>query len=747
MKVLHLIGGGDVGGAKSHVLSLVKELGKHIDVKLVSFRPGPFADDAKAMGINVEVVKTGNFIKDLKRVLEIINTEGYEILHSHGAKANMFSVIVKRFLRLATVTTVHSDYRLDYLQSILKRVSFGVINTIALRFIDYYIGVSKNFKEMLVKRNFDPELIFTVYNGIDFDTPIENYSRSEFLKKYNLNDIKEDDVIVGILARLDPVKGLGVYLNAAKIVLKHNPSVKFLIGGDGKEKKSLEKKAAALGIKDSVYFLGFVNEPYNFMNCLDINLLTSLSESFPYVILEGARLRKATISSNVGGISDLIESGENGYLFNPGDYKTLAEHIIRLVDDKTLRVDLGEKIYQKAYAQFSLRNMCNTQLDIYRTISERGVIKVHLASKYDAIISGYFGFNNIGDDAMLLAIINNLRKHKKDMKILVLSKSPQQTQAAYNVDSIYRFNILHLLYIMSNSKLFINGGGSLIQDNTSTRSVFYYLLMIWLAKKLGMKVMIYANGIGPLNRESNRKLTKFVLNQVDVITLREEMSKKEVDTLNINKPRVLITADPAMAIDSIDNSEIDTILAKEGIEQSGPFVGFSVRKWNDQEKYEQVIAKAADYVIERYHAQPVFIPMHYPHDLTVINNIVSRMKGKGYVIRSSYDGRQVLGIIKRMDLLIGMRLHALIFAASAEVPIIGLAYDQKVEGFLEYINLTSQSSAGHVKDLNFDHLKELIDDMWGKRQEVRTHLKNITSVLKEKTQQDTKIAVELMEEK
>ena len=507
MKVLHMIGGGDVGGAKSHVLSLVRELGKHIDVKLVSFRPGPFADDAREMGINVEVVKTGNIISDIRRVVEIIRAEGYEIIHSHGAKANMVSVVLKRFYHLPTVTTVHSDYRLDYLQSILKRVSFGLINTLALRFIDYYIGVSNNFKEMLVKRKFDPDLIFTVYNGIDFDTDIPGCSKKQFLEKYGLQGIGENDVLVGIAARLDPVKGLNVFLNAAKIVLMHQPSVKFLIAGDGKERKSLEKKAAALGISDSVYFLGFVNEIYSFFNVLDINLLTSLSESFPYVILEGARLKKATISSNVGGIADLIESGSNGFLFNPGDYKKLAECIIELVDNGELRNDMGLKLFQKAQAQFSLKNMCNTQLDIYAKIHERGEVKSYLDASYDAIISGYYGFKNIGDDSMLMAIIENLRKHKKDIKILVLSKNPFETKTEYKVDSIYRFNIPQILYIMKNSKLFINGGGSLIQDNTSTRSLIYYLSMIWMAKKLGMKVMIYANGIGPLTRDSNRKLT------------------------------------------------------------------------------------------------------------------------------------------------------------------------------------------------------------------------------------------------
>jgi len=84
---------------------------------------------------------------------------------------------------------------------------------------------------------------------------------------------------------------------------------------------------------------------------------------------------------------------------------------------------------------------------------------------------------------MLMAIIDNLRMYRRDLRILVLSRNPLETGLVYNVDSINRFNLLKILLIMRNSKLFINGGGSLIQDNTSTRSLIYYLGMIWLAKK------------------------------------------------------------------------------------------------------------------------------------------------------------------------------------------------------------------------------------------------------------------------
>lgn len=746
MKVLHIIGGGDVGGAKTHVLSLIRELSKNIDVKLVSLRPGAFSEDARKMGINVEVVKRGNIVSDIRRVIDIIREEGFDIIHSHGAKANMFSVIIRRFQEIPSITTVHSDYRLDYLQSILKRLSFGLINTVSLRFIDYYIGVSDSFKEMLVKRNFDPDLIFTVYNGIDFENELPIYDKHTFLDKFNLTgSINDDDLIVGILARLDPVKGIGTLLQAAKIVLNKHSNVKFIIAGDGKERRNLERKIASLGISENVFLIGHTNEPNEAMSFFDINILTSLSESFPYVILEGARLKRATISSNVGGISDLIENGRNGFLISPGDYGSLAEKIMTLIENKDLREGFGENLYSDARARFSLKHMCETQLSIYNRVGQLESIRKKHDYKYDVIVSGYYGYKNIGDDSMLKAIIDSLRKYKQDMRILVLSKSPFETSEEYDADSIFRFNLFKVMYYMKNSRLFINGGGSLIQDNTSTRSLFYYLGMIWLAKRLGMKVMIYANGIGPLSKKRNRDLTKKVIDHVDVVTLREELSKKVMESLDIKRPRIFITADPAMNLNSASNKEIDMAFEEEGIQKGEHLVGISVRNWKNRDRLVSVVAKVADYMIEKYGVKPVFIPMQHPFDIGVIDDIVEKMKGKAYVLRKRYDGRHIIGIMKRMEMLIGMRLHALIFAASVGVPIVGLAYDQKVEGFLQYIDLENVSSAGYVKNLEYDALKAVIDDVWHKRGNIREKLIEVAGELQKKALMDAKIAMELLD--
>ena len=458
MKVVHLIGGGDVGGAKIHVLSLVKELSKNIKVKIIALREGSFSKEAREMGLDIEVIRSKNFVKDVFDIIKIIKNGDYDFIHAHGAKANLFAVICKMFIKACVVTTVHSDYKLDYLQSFIKQYTYGIINSIALRFINFYVAVSGNFKYMLINRDFPVDNIYTVYNGIDFKESTEGYYKDETMKKYNVI-VDKQDVLVGILARLHPVKDIPTFLDAAREVLKVRKNVKFIIGGDGEQKELLLNYAKRIGIIDNVLFIGFVDNPYEFMNMLDINVLTSLSESFPYSILEGTKLKKATISTNVGGIFDLIDHNENGYLFDVGDYKTLAKYIINLIDDSAKREKFGNDLYEKAKREFSLEKMGEAQLNIYYDIKRKlSDSKYYVSNDYDILISGYYGHNNMGDEAMLEAIIETFRKERKNIKLAVLSQKPSLTTRTHNIRSIYRFNLFKIFGMLVKTKVYINKG-------------------------------------------------------------------------------------------------------------------------------------------------------------------------------------------------------------------------------------------------------------------------------------------------
>jgi polysaccharide pyruvyl transferase WcaK-like protein len=255
--------------------------------------------------------------------------------------------------------------------------------------------------------------------------------------------------------------------------------------------------------------------------------------------------------------------------------------------------------------------------------------------------------------------------------------------------------------------------------------------------------MLYANGIGPINIKSNEKRVRDIANQVDLITLREEASLKELQRLKVDKPPILVTADPALTLKPVSDVRVDEILKDEGIRFHNPIVGISVRSWEQQSKYSEVIARVADYIYDIYHAEVLFIPMHFPHDLKVIKDIASKMKHKPHILQKKYSVPEILGVIKNTDLLIGMRLHALIYAATLSVPVIGLAYEAKVEGFLNYIG---QVSAGDIANIDFETLCKIIDDIWPNRDSIRKQLETVIGQLKEKALENARLAVQLLDE-
>lgn len=368
MKVLHLISGGDTGGAKTHILSLFKGLDKLIDAKIICFIEDIFYEEAREAGIDIEVFeqKGRADLSVVKRIGDEIKREGYDIVHCHGARANFIAFFLKFHVDIPFITTVHSDYRLDFQDNWYKRIIYTGLNTFALKRFNNFIAVSDTFKDMLIERGFKEEEIYVVYNGIDLEQEVEYTGREEFFKKYDIN--WNGETVIGIMARLDGVKDHKTFLKAAKKSLDSNPELIFLIAGEGAEKENLKEYAEELGILEKVYFLGHIKDVYSFLNAIDINTLTSISESFPYAVLEGAYMEKPIISTKVGGLVKLIDNGKNGYLVEVGDYEEISNKILELAQNKDKIKEMGKKLYLKVEKYYSSEKMGKDHVEIYKKI-------------------------------------------------------------------------------------------------------------------------------------------------------------------------------------------------------------------------------------------------------------------------------------------------------------------------------------------------------------------------------------------
>ncbi len=741
MKILHLIGGGDVGGAKTHVLSLLSGLRGDISVRLISFREGSFAESARTLGLDVRVFEAKNPFSVYKSLKSMVLSEHFDIIHCHGARGNMIGAMLRAGLKIPVVTTVHSDYRLDYLGRPLGRLTYGMINKVALRVLPYHIGVSDPVTDMLIDRGFPVDRLFTIYNGLDFRASDKVFDRAAFLKSCGLI-AGDGDVVAGIAARLSPVKDISTLLRAFAEIYPQVPQLKLLIAGDGELDEQLKKQAHTLGIDSRVCFAGWINDMDAFYSAIDINLLTSLSETFPYVITEGARFARATISSRVGGVPELIDSGINGFLFNPEDYLALSQHLQTLSEDAGLRVLMGQKLRHKAAHEFSFETMVKRQLEIYTTILRRS--KREAPRRDGVTVCGAYGCGNIGDDAILEAIVGQMRSIDPDMPVRVLSRSPKATQKAYRVNSVYTFNIFAFSHSLMRSKLYINGGGSLIQDVTSRRSLWFYLYTIMLANLLGCRVMMYGCGIGPVTKGKNRAFAAWVMNRfVHVITLREDNSLEELKKMGVSRPNIHLAADPTLVLPRADDAAVDSQMLLQGLPVRGRYICFAVRLWPGYEDKAAFFGQAADYAYHQYGLTPVFLPIEHVQDVAAARMAAQYVTCPHYIIEETGTARVAMGMLSRMQVLVAMRLHALVFAAAQGVPLVGAVYDYKVSAFLHYIG---QDLYENLRDITFETLTGFIDTAVARSGD-KQHMLDAVTRLRDMEQINTEQARKLLEEK
>ena len=682
MKVIHLISGGDTGGAKTHVLSLLQKLNEQITAQLVCFREGEFAQEAREMGIPTAIFEGNHLLRTYRALRAFIREGGYDVIHCHGARGNLLGTLL-RSTGLPVVTTVHSDYRLDYMGRPLGRLTYGTVNTIALRLFDYRIGVSDAMVDLLISRGFNPQGLYTIYNGLVFDAKHTLPDRLSYLRGLG-SHVEADSVVVGIAARLNPVKDIATLIRGFAAAEKDHPQLRLVIAGDGPERQALETLAKELGVADKVCFAGWIEQMDDFYQALDINTLTSLSETFPYALTEGARYALPTVSSRVGGVPYLIDHAVNGYLFSAGDYTALGKWLGILAEDPELRRKMGQNLLRKASDKYSLEKTVQTQLSIYQDILRRHN-RTH-GRRDGVLICGSYGRENAGDDAILHAIIREMREIDPYMPITVLSRQPMRTKLTYRVDAIYTFNFFQWSRRMRHTKLYISGGGSLIQDVTSRRSLWYYLYNIRQAKRHHNQVMMYGCGIGPVIRRQHRTLAAKTMNRyVDAITLREPDSLTELRSMGVENPDTRLSADPALTLPPADDVLVDSSFLSHGVPPHGDYICFALRNWPGFEEKLPVIRAAATHAYEALGLTPVFLAVEKFQDPAAIQRAAQGLSVPHYLITKPEDPSIIIGVLARMRVVVSMRLHALIFAAGQGVPLVGIVYDPKVSAFLKYI--------------------------------------------------------------
>ena len=297
------------------------------------------------------------------------------------------------------------------------------------------------------------------------------------------------------------------------------------------------------------------------------------------------------------------------------------------------------------------------------------------------VISGYYGFGNIGDEAVLAGIVESLRTVCPSVQITALSATPETTAEALGIEAVNRNHWGSIKRTLRQADLLISGGGSLLQDVTSALSPLYYLNVIRLGLQTGIAVMIYAQGFGPLRRRFNRWIARRLLRCVDCITVRDAESAKALQELGVDRSPILITADPAFCLSAREPDQGKRALAKLGIgETDRPLVGVSLRPWKGMEAKLPTLAEVLRSFAASTGCRYVFLPMQFPADCPPLLTLAAEVTNSSMLNMPLQPG-EMLGVIGEMDFVIGMRLHALMFGVMMGVPMLGIGYDPKVEAF------------------------------------------------------------------
>lgn len=728
----------DIGGAETHVVELSRALKKLGNEVVVASNGGVYEKELADCGI--EHVKLPLHSKRPDAVIKsyfglkkyIKESGGFDIVHGHARIPSFICGILSKKLNFRFTTSAHWVFKVTPLWRLMA--NWG----------EKTVAVSDDIKQYLIDNyNFYPDNIKVTINGIDVDKFSKNIDVCDIKEEFGLKDGAFRIIYV---SRMD-VDRSAVAFMLAKItpkLLKLRENLEVVIVGGGNDYDRLVKETDAINTeigKKVIKVTGARTDINKFIAAGDVFVgvsraaLEAMSAGLPVII-----------AGNEGYIGTFDESKfKISYDTNfccrscpESDCDKLYADLEKLLCAPAETLEkMGEYNRETVIRHYSAERMAKDYLEVFRTMTPNCWYK-----SGEVIISGYYGFKNVGDDALLQKIIENIKALRPDTKITVLSRNPRETRRLYQIRSINRFNILGIAKEMRHAKLLISGGGSLLQDKTSARSFFYYSYIIKAAKKRGLKTMLYANGIGPIETEKNRKRAKEILESMDYISLREGSSADTVKELGA-KVTPNITCDPAFFLESADEKWISRLIKRYDISPDKKYFAIALRDWQENDK--RLDEKISDLCrrLGKEKLCPIFIAMQDSKDYDISKRICA-ISGKSSPIIVNATARELVGLLSHVEFVVGMRLHTLIFAAAAGIPMVGLSYDPKVDSVLEYIGMPYTVD---VSDIDTDKLEKLCLYVLENKDALCAALKEQLEKIGALSQIDARRAVELLESK
>jgi glycosyltransferase involved in cell wall biosynthesis len=365
MKILHLVSSGGYYGKESVIINLCSALEKlGCSTEVGAFLNSQAPNDEVVIRAHRQHLPARTFacrgrvdLRTVRTIRDHILSQQIDLVHTHDTKADLYGYLAARWAGCPLFATCH----LWFSPSIRHRI-YSALDRVVLRYFDGVIGVSPPIGSTLHKSRVPQRKVAVIANGIDF---------SPFLGIEDASSGREfgSDLTIGIVGRLARQKGHPFFFAAARGILEKFPRARFVVVGEGPDRKQLEALAQELGIADSVYFAGYRDDMPRVYAGLDLMVMPSLDEGLPMTLLEAMAARCAVVASAVGAVPELIEHGQTGLLVEPGNTGDLEQAMLLLLNDACLRNWIAQNARQSV-SRFSSERMARSYLDFYQRMGQ-----------------------------------------------------------------------------------------------------------------------------------------------------------------------------------------------------------------------------------------------------------------------------------------------------------------------------------------------------------------------------------------
>lgn len=699
-KILMALMGLEIGGAETHVVELSKELQRRGYEVIVVSNGGVYERELVEAGVRCHHAplhkrSLGAMLRSLIALRRIIREEKPDVVHAHARIPAFLCGILHRFMHFPFVTSAHWVF---YVNGLLKKITNWGERTVA---------VSDDIREYLKENYGVPhEHIRVTINGIDTKKFSPEVSGERVLREVGFS---ADRPTVSYVSRMDESRALVArhLVQIAPQLRAAIPGVQILIAGGGDVFDEIKTQADAQNAAAGENYIVMTGAR------TDINEIVAAGDVFVGVsraALEAMAAEKATIvAGNEGyiglfGKEKLALAQESNFCCRgceSASPELLLKDLIFALNDLSAeqRAELGRYGREVIGEYYSVARMAADCEASYREV---------WAEHTRVVVSGYYGYDNLGDDAILLSLRESIQAALPGATVVALSNKPAETRERCGVEAVYRFNPFALRRELRRCTLFLSGGGSLLQDHTSTRSLIYYTTLIRMAHRYGKKVMFYANGIGPVRETKNRERVREACGYADVITLRDTVSAEELRSMGVAEEKIRVTADPVYGMGSASRERGEELLRAAGVDLNRPVIGISVRFARGMETNIEEFAAFCDRIAEE--AQVAFIVMQTPADTAAGEAVCAKMHAPARFLTAPYDPQGMAAMLGCMDAVVSTRLHSIIFAAREHIPVLGVVYDPKVSACLAELGMVEAGTLdGFDAAAAYGKLREVLD--------------------------------------